>query len=191
MSIARCIERALRALDSGDFEDAFLQVSVAVAATARKENPSLQGDQRCYRKFLKDNIDLITRVSFGSTFREGIRLRYDHSDLKNTPDGTHSLDGLLYVVVRCSLVHEAGLPPGFTVVREPMFATGDTSGEVTISSKLALGMAVAVTASPVNADEELSRECSVELNGDRVALRELRGGRNELRRRLGLSVAPA
>ena len=189
MSIARCVERALKALDRGDFEDAFLQASVAVAATARKEHQSLGGDQLCYRKFIRENIDLITLVSLGSTL-QGISLRYAHSDLKDTPDGTHSLDELLYVVVRCCLVHEAGLPAGFTVVQERMFATGATPGEVTISSKLVLGMAVAVTASPVNADEELSGESSVELNGKRVALRELRGRRIELRRRLGLSAAP-
>ena len=190
MSIARCVERALVALDAGDFEDAFLQASVAVAATARKENPSLRSDQQCYRKFIRDTIDLITLVSLGSTL-QGVRLRYDHPDLKDTPDGTHSLDELLYVVVRCCLVHEAGLPAGFTVVRERAFSTGPTPREVTISSKLALGMAVAVTVSPVNADEELSGESTVELSGARVGLRELRGARTELRRRLGLSAAPS
>lgn len=192
MSIARCVERALGALGRYDFEDAFLQASVAVAATAHKECSSSDlSDQKEYRKFVQDNIDLITRVSLGATFRQGIRLWYSHPDLhlEATTDGTHSLDELLYVVVRCCLVHEAGLPAGFTVVHEPIFTTGASPGEVSISSRLVLGIAVAVTVSPVNANEELNHESSVELNGERVTLRQLRGRRNEVRSELGLSVA--
>jgi hypothetical protein len=85
------------------------------------------------------------------------------------------------------LIHEAGLPPGFTVVHEPVFTTGDSPGQVTISSKLVLGIAVAVTAAPVNTDEELYVEYPVELNGEGVTLRQLRGRRNEVRSKLGLS----
>ena len=100
MSIARCIDRALQALARNDFEDAFLQVSVAMAATARREYPRRLSDHASYRRFIRDNIDLITRVSFGVTLQQGIRLKYSHPRLRleTTTDGAHSLDELLYVV---------------------------------------------------------------------------------------------
>lgn len=190
MSIASCCHRALRAYQHDDWEDAFIQASIATAATAAREFQAAKlGDRGRYERFINHNVDLITKLSFDSALLGGMRLTYEHEDLTKFRETAHPLERLLYVIVRCCLVHEAGLPPGFQIVREARFATGKASNELIISGTLVIGMVGSVLAAPVNGGAVFDQSVEVTApTGWRIRLAEWVGRRQELRTRLGLPL---
>ncbi len=110
MSIGKRIEEAIAKMDAGDCEGALIPASIAVDATATQEYPALTNNQ-VYKSFLGDNLDLFTRASFGGIRIGRIALKYDHPDSRSSADGTCTVEQILYHVVRCGLLHQAGLPP--------------------------------------------------------------------------------
>jgi hypothetical protein len=91
MSIRTRIEDALFLYKNGRYEGAFLTALVAVAATARREDPDQKmGDRESFEAFLDKRRRGVLRVEF-------------HGDV-------HTIPHILYKWFRCELVHEGGLP---------------------------------------------------------------------------------
>ena len=186
MSIGRCVERAFDAKDRGDFEDAFIQASIAVAGTSDKEFPAEKSDNAKYKKFIRQNIALITKVALGSTFRQGIRLRYHHSKLRKSSDGTYSIEEILYHIVRCCLLHEAGLPANLEITDQVMIRTPDNGSPLIIPVALVSGMVTAVVAAPTNSNEEIAERFAISIRSVSIRLNDLTGKREHLNKLLGL-----
>lgn len=72
-------------------EGALLSVLVAVSATAQRVLPDVKGDRSRFETFLKSTHDWKVEVEYRG--------------------GLIDLDHLFYKWLRCSLVHEAALPP--------------------------------------------------------------------------------
>ena len=91
MSIRSRIEDALILYKSGRYEGAFLNALVAVAATARLEDPNnTMRDGECFETFLDKQQRGITKIEF-------------RGELNTVPH-------IFYKWFRCELVHEGGLP---------------------------------------------------------------------------------
>lgn len=104
MSIENRIAKAERDLAERDYENALLQVLVAVAATARKRYPN-ETDRNAFESFLKDD--------FGRKIQPNISIRGGYIKVAFV-DRTETLEHILYKFVRCNLMHEAGIPPEIT-----------------------------------------------------------------------------
>lgn len=92
MSIRRRVEDAMFLQGNGRFEGALLVALVAAAATARKEQPDRNvNDRECFEMFLGKGH---ARHIGGVEFRGEI----------------HSIPHLFYKWLRCELVHEGGIP---------------------------------------------------------------------------------
>jgi hypothetical protein len=91
MSIRSRIEDALILYQSGRYEGAFLNALVAVAATARLEDPNrTMRDGECFEAFLDNQRRGIIKIEF-------------RGELNTVPH-------IFYKWFRCELVHEGGLP---------------------------------------------------------------------------------
>lgn len=92
MSIRNRIEDALLLWENDHLEGAFLNVLVAVAATARRRYPDRNNvsDRESFERFLRDS--------------HRIRLSIEYRD------ECHPVEHIFYKWLRCELVHEGGLP---------------------------------------------------------------------------------
>src|SRR5512145_842485 len=91
MNIGSRIEDALFLYKNGRYEGAFLTALVAVAATARRDDPDQKmGDRESFEAFLDKRRRGVLRVEF----------RGD----------VHTIPHIFYKWFRCELVHEGGLP---------------------------------------------------------------------------------
>lgn len=111
MSVGSQVADAMTKLSEGRCEDAVVAASVALSATARLEYPT-DGDKAACRKFLEQNLPIISKigwVSFGVS--QPINFRYRRLDSRASGISVRTMPEMLYDVVRCTAVHEAGLPP--------------------------------------------------------------------------------
>jgi hypothetical protein len=91
MSIRSRIEDAIFLYQGGRYEGAFLNALVAVAATARLEDPShTMRDGKCFETFLDKQRRGIIKIEFRGEL--------------------HTVPHIFYKWFRCELVHEGGLP---------------------------------------------------------------------------------
>ena len=91
MSIRNRLEDAQLLYQNGRYEGAFLTVLIAVAATARLEDPDRKmRDRECFESFLDKRQKGVIKIEF----REEL----------------HTIPHIFYKWFRCELVHEGGLP---------------------------------------------------------------------------------
>ena len=110
MSVGSQIADAMRKLSEDRFEDAIISASVALSATARLEYPTY-GDKAACHKFLEKNLPIISKIGwvvFGIS--QPINFTYRRLDKRAPGIEIRTMPEMLYDVVRCTAVHEAGLP---------------------------------------------------------------------------------
>jgi hypothetical protein len=129
MSIGKRITRCIDRIAAGDPEDALFEICAAIDATAKKEFG--KSDRTSYKKFLHQNLGLITHVAFGGTKILNIHLPYVHPQVKKNPDGTVAVQELLYHAVRCCLYHDATLPSDITFTDKAQIRV-DQNGQIVL-----------------------------------------------------------
>lgn len=107
VSIAKRVAEAVEKMAQDDVEGALLPISAAIDATATKHFN--RGGRDSYKRFLHENLGLITKIAFGPSVLN-INLKYDHPDIETGPDGLCTIEQILYHVIRCGLAHNADLP---------------------------------------------------------------------------------
>jgi hypothetical protein len=91
MSICKRVKDAQILYENGRIEGAFLTMLVAVAATARREDPDRKmKDRECFESFLDKKRRGVQKVEFRNEL--------------------HTIPHILYKWFRCELIHEGGLP---------------------------------------------------------------------------------
>jgi len=164
MSIGKRVAEAIQKMSTGDSEGALIPTSIAVAATAQKQFPHKKNNES-YKRFIRHYLPTITRASLGGLSTTGLRFRYSHPDIKAAPDGTASIEQILYHSVRCGLLHNAQLPKGLSVTSEGKI--GVENGILVLPDSLVFGLLLAVVISPMNANEAAPDDCMIEHRGKR------------------------
>jgi hypothetical protein len=91
MSIRRRVEDAILLYREERYEGAFLNILVAIAASARREIPNRKiGDRDCFEQFLEKRWRGILKVEYRGE--------------------CHPIPHIFYKWFRCELLHEGGLP---------------------------------------------------------------------------------
>ncbi len=179
MSIAQRIVEAIDRMAEGKPEAALICASIAADATASKEYPQIKQAHRRYRKFINNNLALITRTAFGNTaITKSLRLNYKHPKLRPDKDGLCSFEQIMYFVVRCGLVHAAEIPDTLSFSDNAIIAVSD--GRLVLPARLIYGLIVAVVASPVNAGEQSQQHYGINVDGESIGLREFWGCREDV-----------
>ena len=179
MSVGRQVTDAMRKLAERRFEDAVVATSVALSATARLEYPKDRDKAAC-RKFLEHNLPIICRigwVAFGVS--QPINFRYRRLDSKAPGISVRTMPEMLYDVVRCTAVHEAGLPDNLRFTELPLIQTG-LDGELVLPIDVIYGLLLAIVGSPNNAGERVDGEPTFSFGGKNVRINELWGERGKV-----------
>lgn len=189
MSVGKRISEAFDRLVENDYEAATIPVSIAVAATASRCNPTAK-DGFAYKEWLRINLGLITRVGMGNvSITDSFRFAFSHPDLKPDVNGLCTLEQLLYHVVRCGVVHQAEISPA--VKFGPPGTTTFDNSTITLSAGFLTGMIFAVVVSPVNAGERSPKDSRIGwIDGRSLAVNDLWGDRQKLIDFLDATIYP-
>ncbi len=180
MNISRVVREAIDKWVAGDVEHAWQQAVIAVDATAKATlqhvYPRRNQNRKRFTEFIKQNIDVITRCSFGNvTVTGGILSSCAHPELKPTP-GLHPIEDIIYQI-RCDLLHEAAVSPTIQFTDELVIGSG---GPVTkISSVFVLGLISAVIVAQANRLGHLPPQYMFNLNGKAAKINDFWGKRQE------------
>lgn len=160
MAIKNRIKEAIDKLNQDDYENALIQVNIAIDATAKKEYPKEKTSHRC-KKFLRENQAFITRVGLG--------LLEIHGDIKFGKEGK-TLEEVLYNIIRCTLLHEGEMSEKIEITSKVSIGMSE-DGKVIIPLNLIWAMILAVIGSKVNANERLPEHYSVTIGTIRRTLK--------------------
>lgn len=149
MSIDIRVRNAIQHFAQGDSESALHDICSAIEATCKRAVGS--GGRSKYKQFVKDNVEVITRVATGGMVRTyGIHVLYDHPNVQKDAGGGCSLQDILYHVVRCGLYHESSIPKD--IVFHDTTLIGNENGILYLHKGFVLGLIVAVMVDPANAE---------------------------------------
>lgn len=180
MSVGSQVADAMRKLTEGRFENAIVSASVALSATARLEHPNERGDKAACRKFLDQYLNIISKIGWVSFGVSGpMNFRYRRLDSRDPGISVRTMPEMLYDVVRCTAVHEAGLPSNLRFTDQPVIQTG-TDGELVLPIDVIYGLLIAVVASPKNAHEQVEQDCVFSFGGKSIRVNELWGHRDKI-----------
>ena len=185
MSIGSQVNEAMRKFSEDCFEDAVVATSIALSATARLEYPT-DGDRAACRKFLEKNLPIISKigwVSFGVS--QPINFRYRRLDSRSPGIDVRTMPEMLYDVVRCTAVHEAGLPKNLRFTKQSIIQTG-LDGELVLPVDVIYGLLIAIVTSPKNADEQVEGEPVFSFGGKSIRVNELWGERDKIEEFIGI-----
>jgi hypothetical protein len=177
MSVGKRISDTIEKMDVADSEGALFQISAAIEITAKKEYG--KSGHENYKDFIHQNMGLITDIAFGGRKILNINLKYDHPGLKKTANGLVPIQDIFYHVVRCGLYHEAALPDNLKFTNEMQIRI-EENGMLVLPSALIYGLICAVVVSPVNHDERVLKEATLNLGEFPILINKLWGRRNEL-----------
>jgi hypothetical protein len=169
--IASQVVRALRLLQEGDFEGALVFVCVAVAASSKKEFPNLRGDGEKFRAFIDKHFELIMSATGVVPIIKGniyVGMKHPKANTK----GRCSLSQILYDVVRCTVMHEAEMPPNISFIREG-FRFG--KGRIDLPQSLLYGLIVAVACCQANVDLMFPPGFALTIGNERISFMEFKG----------------
>ena len=153
--ISNRIEDALEKIMRKDYEGAFVSTCIAVARTSKDAFPNLTDRER-YIKFLDDNAELIMFAITNGKFRMTVmpKSHFPHPRIKSE-DGSASLSEIIYVAIRCSLIHEAEMSKNVKFVEDITFSCKDN--EITLPLTILDGLILVVVGAITNSKEYLSR----------------------------------
>ena len=176
MSVGSQVADAMRKLSLSRFEDAIIAASVALSATARLEYPTDHDKSAC-RKFLEQNLPIISKIGWGAFgVSQPMNFRYRRLDKHAPGIAVRTMPEMLYDVVRCTALHEAGLPDNLRFAAEPVIQTGD-DGELVLPIDVIYGLLIAVVTSPKNANEKAEGDPVFSFGGKSIQVNDLWGER--------------
>ncbi len=164
-TISKRIDTAIKHLFSEDYENALIQISVALDATGKKKWNSLATGARI-KNFIKENEKFIYQCASKGRFilRSGAQTLINGKELKE----------LIYESIRCSLLHGDELADHI-LIRPDIDFINIEQGKPVINKYFIIGLSLAVIGEPVNFDETSDPEAIFYVNGNEIFINELWG----------------
>ncbi len=174
MSIATFVASAIDNLNSQRPDVGLALVCSAVDATASRKYPEIQTNNGRYKRFLKDNMRVITTYGFPGLVASEIRIKCDSiPDVKKDSAGHADFCDILYHIIRCSLVHQCVIDETIAFVHYSHM--GDEGNKFHIPNTLVFGLLMAVVLTDCNANQRLDRDYRLRLNNEVLDLNDLWG----------------
>jgi len=172
VAISDRIEKAILDLSINDYENALVQISIAIDATGKKIKPKSKVGIRC-RSFINENHSFIYHVAMGGSLKI-------HSEGKILYGELGDLGQILYKSVRCALLHEADISK--TIIFKNGFALGQRNGKFIITTNMLFGLILAIVGEPKNNNEIMKQNLTVSLNGIVININEYWGKHEGLKK---------
>jgi hypothetical protein len=156
ISIGRQIREAFDKMVAGEAGQALLQSILAVAATSGRTYPTIREDNRQFKAFIIDNMDVITLYTFGNVSLKGsnICLPFTHPSLSHKSNGLYPIQDIFYRI-RNDLVHGLTPPINIRFTDKPELHGGNPA---VLPLSLIDGLAAAVVVASANALERVPPE---------------------------------
>lgn len=187
LNIGKLIAESIDHLDKGEIDQALVDVSIAIDATAKREYQAK--GKRHFKDFIRQNMQLISRAGTVNITCQAMRFRLKHPDLRPGADGEVGLEDILYELVRCGLLHEGDLPSCIRFGQEMVFANDGMV--ITLPKHLIFGLILAVVVSPMNSDQAIPAKYVYKAVGGsldvQLVLNDCWGRRDEVRKVLGIA----
>lgn len=170
MAIADRIDKALQDLRIGDFENALIQISIAIDATGKKRKSKSGVGERC-RYFIKENEDFIYHFVMDGRLKveKGGRIMF----------GGGELGQVLYKSARCALLHEGDISN--SVVFERGFKLGQKENKFIITDNMLFGLLLTIVGEPKNSNETMKNEHSISYKNKNIEINKYWGKLEQLK----------
>ena len=179
MAIGSFLSVSLDALESGNYDVSLALACTAIDATAKKLYGNALKNNERNKKFLKENMRLITHFGFPGITASGLAIKCSSlPELKRNSEGLVSMEEILYKTLRCGLVHECEIDSRLEFVSAT--SIGDVNNRFRMPASLIFGLILAVILSESNSSEALSKSRSVSFNGQYHDLNMLWGERAQV-----------
>ena len=168
MAIGDRVQEALQKFISSDYENAMVQIAIAIDATAKiKYSKKLRTGER-FRKFIQENQEFILYVALGC----GPRFIFEgDGNMKFMHRG--SLAQVVYKYVRNALLHEGEVSDDIVFRHGPVI--GHEGDKFIVSSELIVGMLLSVIGDQKNASQKLKTEVTLNIAGKKIPVNSIWG----------------
>ncbi len=167
MAIGNRVKECIDKFNSGDLENALIQLSIAFDGTAKKEYPKTVKVGERFKTFLRDNQDIITYFAFsGNMF---IDCKFNG----------YTIEEIIYEVLRCGLLHEGSIPNEIEFIDEILL--GRNNGRWRFPKTYVQGGLLAVIGAESNKNENISTHYTIVINGKVYKVNDLWGRRDRIR----------
>ena len=168
MAIGDRIDEAIVKLIANDYENALVQISIAIDATAKKK---YNGEKKVgirVRKFVDENEDLLTHCTMNGQLKfvatgEG-EVRYGDKG---------RIGQVVYKSIRCALLHEADISDNVVFLQGPTL--GIHEGKFIVSDNMLWGLVLILVGDQTNKNQKLKGTHSVRCFGVTLEINKLFG----------------
>lgn len=176
MSIGNRIDEAYIKLVSDDLENALIQLSIAIDATAKRKYKKEKKVGKRIRKFVDEYEDLITHFSMAGQLRVFARDGISYGD-------KGSLGDVVYKSIRCALLHDGDISEN--VVFRKGQVLGMDGGKFIVTDQLLWGLILILIGEEGNSNQSLKQPYNMTFNGAVLELDELWGNLEEIKNLTG------
>jgi len=156
VNVGNSVRKAIDDWRAGESEAAMLHACNAIDGTAKKQYPTLHGNNARFTRLLRDSYSVLGRMGAPGINLEETRFAVSVRWPK-APGGQPDIADVLYGIHRCCRGHGEELPNGFDLFRDAAGPTHLTTMEITkgtvrLSDRIIFGLvAVAVLSQPTEA----------------------------------------
>jgi hypothetical protein len=174
MSIGSFISSSLQLLEDGAHDVALSLVCSAVDASSAKMFPDEKQNNARYKKFLKNNMRIITTFGTPGVSAGGIRIQCSNIPGINTDaEGMAGLEDILYHIIRCGLVHQCEIDESIEFTQETMI--GYFEQKFRVPYAIVLGLVMSVILAEENKNESMPVSHHLNLGNRNIDLNSLWG----------------
>ena len=154
MSISNFIEASIQHFENHTYDISLALVASAVDATATKSKYKGNNNVK-YKKFLKDNMRIITTFGFPGISASAIKIKcHNIKDLKTDKNNMVNIEDIIYHTIRCGLIHQCDISNSIEFTEKTYI--GDFIDTFKIPQNLVLGLIMSVVLAECNKNEKLS-----------------------------------
>lgn len=158
VTIGQRIQSMINHMDRGEVELALSEVCIAIDITSQKYYHLEKSSADTYKRFLNENMWMITMTGMAFIGSDSIKIPFTHKDIRSDSEGYCTLQQIIYHVMRCGLLHSTG--EGSKLRWNALIPIAvDLDGYLNISPSFIWGLALCVIVCEVNKDETIN-ECS-------------------------------
>ena len=179
MAIADRIQESIIKMSLHNYENAMVQLSIAIEGTAKKKYDKKISSSERFRSFVNENEEFVIFVALGC---EG-RFRYLNNNAGFSFSNRGSLAQVLYKYVRNPLIHEGDVGDEIVFREGPI--NGHEGNKFIVSSELLLGLLLSVVGDPSNLKEKLKINVQIEVGGTVMLLNDIWGRSEVIKRNVG------
>jgi len=185
--VGRRVETAAKHLIENDFENALIQLSIAIDATAKNKWPHLNGRGHTgdrIKKFLKEYETLILQFTTEGFFRAPPGALSIPVSIPNTSSVPNSIPEILYLSIRNSLLHGSEYSDYF-IIDPDIVGFGVENGKPIFSIGVVYGLLFSVVVDVSNKSEFCDPGLVVGIGDSSIVINEMWGNLTKLEKLTG------